>query len=52
VILGAAGALLGVEGRQRALQGAGRAGMAQAALILGLLSIVATVALFVGDQLR
>ncbi|MGH2827571.1 MAG: hypothetical protein ACRDKF_11430 [Actinomycetota bacterium] len=52
VIFGAAGALLGLEGRQRALQGAGRAGMAQAALILGLLSIVATLALFVGDQLR
>ena len=52
VILGAAGALLGAEGRQRALQGAGRAGMAQAALILGMLSIVAAVVLFIGDQLR
>ena len=52
VVLGAAGALLGAEGRHRARQGEGRAGIAQVALVLGMLSIVATVALVVGDRLR
>jgi hypothetical protein len=51
VVLGAAGVLLGVEGRKMAAAGQARAGFAAAAIALGSLAIVASVAAVIGDKI-
>lgn len=50
VVLGAAGAVLGLHGKDRAAAGRGRGGMAKAAVALGILAIVATAVLTIGDS--
>ncbi|HYN99067.1 MAG TPA: hypothetical protein VEU28_05285 [Actinomycetota bacterium] len=49
VILGTAGALMGMYGKERAEQGAGRRGMALTATVLGILAAAAAAAIVVMD---